>query len=184
MLVAFLGTHAPLLVLVFYLLLGSSLGLGPALRILALMVVVTLVDTAATLLALRGLLAPISLTSSALKGYMVHRLHRRGGAADGQRAVRYRSARREYPLAGGFVRNGPPHRPPQPQAGREASGRRGREGQTQRGDAYAGRGGHQQLQAHKRYLRPPGGRHVHTPRSRRHPPQHPSRRLAGPLGRG
>src|SRR5215203_1810224 len=73
MLVAFLGTHAPLLVLVFYLLLGSSLGLGPALRILALMVVVTLVDTAATLLALRGLLAPISLTSSALKGYMVDR---------------------------------------------------------------------------------------------------------------
>src|SRR5215203_4014828 len=73
MLVAFLGTHAPLLVLVFYLLLGSSLGLGPALRILALMVVVTLVDTAATLLALRGLLAPISLTSSALKGYIVDR---------------------------------------------------------------------------------------------------------------
>ena len=73
MLVAFLGTHAPLIALVFYLLLGSPLGLGPALRILALMVVVTLVDTAATLLALRGLLAPISLTSSALKGYMVDR---------------------------------------------------------------------------------------------------------------
>ena len=70
MLVAFLGTHAPLIALVFYLLLGSSLGLGPALRILALMVVVTLVGTAATLLVLRGLLAPISLTSSALKGYV------------------------------------------------------------------------------------------------------------------
>ena len=70
MLVAFLGTHAPLIALVFYLLLGSSLGLGPALRILALMVVVTLVGTAATLLVLRGLLAPISLTSSAIKGYM------------------------------------------------------------------------------------------------------------------
>jgi diguanylate cyclase (GGDEF)-like protein len=70
MLVAFLGTHAPLIALVFYLLVGSSLGLGPALRILALMVVVTLVGTAATLLALRGLLAPISLTSSALERYM------------------------------------------------------------------------------------------------------------------
>ena len=70
MLVAFLGTHAPLIALVFYLLLGSSLGLGPALRILALMVVVTLVGTAATLLVLRALLAPISLTSSALKGYV------------------------------------------------------------------------------------------------------------------
>jgi diguanylate cyclase (GGDEF)-like protein len=70
MLVAFLGTHAPLIALVFYLLLGSSLGLGSALRILALMVVVTLVGTAVTLLALRGLLAPINLTSSALKGYV------------------------------------------------------------------------------------------------------------------
>ena len=70
MLVAFLGTHVPLIALVFYLLLGSPLGLGPALRILALMVVVTLVGTAATLLVLRGLLAPISLTSSAIKGYM------------------------------------------------------------------------------------------------------------------
>ena len=70
MLVAFLGTHAPLIALVFYLLLGSSLGLGPALRILALMVVVTLVGTTVTLLTLRALLAPISLTSSALKRYM------------------------------------------------------------------------------------------------------------------
>ena len=70
MLVAFLGTHAPLIALVFYLLLGSSLGLGPALRILALMVVVTLVGTAVTLLTLRALLAPISLSSSALKGYV------------------------------------------------------------------------------------------------------------------
>jgi diguanylate cyclase (GGDEF)-like protein len=70
MFVAFLGTHAPLIALVFYLLLGSSLGLGVALRILALMVVVTLVGTAVTLLALRALLAPISLTSSALKGYV------------------------------------------------------------------------------------------------------------------
>jgi diguanylate cyclase (GGDEF)-like protein len=70
MLVAFLGTHAPLIALAFYLLLGYSGGSGPALRILVLMVAVTLLGTVATLLALRGLLAPISLTSSALKEYI------------------------------------------------------------------------------------------------------------------
>jgi len=67
MLVAFLGTHAPLLGAALYLLLGSSVGLGEALRIL---VVVTLVGTAATLLALGALLAPVRLTSSALKRYL------------------------------------------------------------------------------------------------------------------
>ena len=70
MLVTFLGTLVPLIALVFYLLLGSSVGIGPALRILALMVAVTLLGTGATLLALRGLLAPISLTSSVLKEYV------------------------------------------------------------------------------------------------------------------
>jgi hypothetical protein len=38
MLVVFLGTHAPLLGAALYLLLGSAVGLGPALRILALLV--------------------------------------------------------------------------------------------------------------------------------------------------
>jgi diguanylate cyclase (GGDEF)-like protein len=70
MLVAFLGTPAPLLGSALYLLLGSSVGLGEALRILALLVVVTLVGTAATLLALGALLAPVRLTSSALKRYL------------------------------------------------------------------------------------------------------------------
>jgi diguanylate cyclase (GGDEF)-like protein len=70
MLVAFLGIHAPLLGAALYLLLGSSVGLGEALRILALLVAVTLVGTAATLLALGALLAPVRLTSSALKGYL------------------------------------------------------------------------------------------------------------------
>ena len=70
MLVAFLGTHAPLLGAALYLLLGSSVGLGATLRILALLVAVTLVGTAATLLALRALLAPVSLSSSALKRYL------------------------------------------------------------------------------------------------------------------
>jgi predicted signal transduction protein with EAL and GGDEF domain len=70
MLVAFLGTHAPLLGAALYLLLGTSVGLGAALRILAILVAVTLVGTAATLVALGALLAPVRLTSSALKRYL------------------------------------------------------------------------------------------------------------------
>ena len=70
MLVAFLGTHAPLLALALYFLLGSSVGLGAASRIMVLLVAVTLAGTAATLLALRALLAPVGLSSSALKRYL------------------------------------------------------------------------------------------------------------------
>ena len=70
MLVAFLGTHAPLLGVALYLLWASSVGLWEELRILALLVAVTLAGTAATLLALRALLAPVSLSSSALKRYL------------------------------------------------------------------------------------------------------------------
>src|ERR687898_2558341 len=70
MLTAFLGIHTPLIALVVYLLLGYSGALDSTLRILVLMVVVTLLGTVATLLALRGLLAPIGLTSSALKEYI------------------------------------------------------------------------------------------------------------------
>lgn len=70
MLVAFLGTHAPLLGAALYLLLGSSVGLGATLRILALLVAVTLIGTAVTLLALGALLSPVRLTSSALKRYL------------------------------------------------------------------------------------------------------------------
>jgi diguanylate cyclase (GGDEF)-like protein len=70
MLVAFLGTHAPLLGAALYLLLGSSVSLGAALRILALLVTVTLLGAAATLVVLGALLAPVRLTSSALKHYL------------------------------------------------------------------------------------------------------------------
>jgi diguanylate cyclase (GGDEF)-like protein len=73
MLVAFLGTNVPLLGAALYLLLGSSVGLGAALRILVLLVAVTLVGTAVTLLALGALLAPVRLTSSALKRYLEDR---------------------------------------------------------------------------------------------------------------
>ena len=74
MLVAFLGTHAPLLLAALYLLLGSSVGIGAAVRILALLVMITLLGTAATLLALGALLAPVRLTSSALKRYLDDRI--------------------------------------------------------------------------------------------------------------
>ncbi|MBA3425753.1 MAG: diguanylate cyclase [Rubrobacter sp.] len=71
MLVAFLGTHAPLIALALYLLLlGSSIGLEPALRLFVVVVPITLIGTGATLLALRGLLAPMSLTVSALEQYI------------------------------------------------------------------------------------------------------------------
>jgi diguanylate cyclase (GGDEF)-like protein len=73
MLVAFLGTHAPLLGAALYLLLGSSVGLGAALRILGLLVAVTLAGTAVTLPTLGALLAPVRLTSSALKRYIDER---------------------------------------------------------------------------------------------------------------
>jgi diguanylate cyclase (GGDEF)-like protein len=70
MLTVFLGIHTPLIALVIYLLLGYAGALESTLRILVLMVGVTLIGTVATLLALRGLLAPIRLTSSALKEYI------------------------------------------------------------------------------------------------------------------
>jgi diguanylate cyclase (GGDEF)-like protein len=73
MLVAFLGTHLPLLALTLYLLLGTSIGLSAALRLLAVLLVATLVGTALTLYAVRALLAPVSLSSSSLKGYLDER---------------------------------------------------------------------------------------------------------------
>ncbi len=68
--VIFLGTHVPLIALVFYLLLSSSFGSGPALGVVTLLLVATLAGTAATLYALHGLLAPIRLTSCSLREYL------------------------------------------------------------------------------------------------------------------
>jgi diguanylate cyclase (GGDEF)-like protein len=71
MLIAFAGTHLPLIALVLYLLLfASSLGLWPALRLFALLAAATLVGTAATLWTIGALLAPVSLVSSSLKTYL------------------------------------------------------------------------------------------------------------------
>ena len=73
LLVVFLGTHAPLLAVALYLLLGSSSGPGESLWTLALLSAVTLAGTAATLLALRALLAPVELSSAALEVYLEDR---------------------------------------------------------------------------------------------------------------
>jgi diguanylate cyclase (GGDEF)-like protein len=70
MLVMFLGTHVPLVALVFYLLLSSPVSLRPALPILVLLVCATLIGTAAALYALNGLLAPVRLATSSLTEYL------------------------------------------------------------------------------------------------------------------
>jgi len=73
LLVAFLGAQAPLIAVALYLVLGSSSGLGEALRALALVAAVTLLGNAATLLALGALLVPIGLASAALEAYLEDR---------------------------------------------------------------------------------------------------------------
>jgi diguanylate cyclase (GGDEF)-like protein len=70
MLVMFLGTHVPLVALVFYLLLISPVSLRPALPILVLLVCATLIGTAGALYALNGLLAPVRLATSSLTEYL------------------------------------------------------------------------------------------------------------------
>ncbi len=70
LLVAFLGSQAPPIAVALYLLLGSSSGLGEALRALALLAAVTLAGMVVTLLALRALLAPIGLATAALEAYL------------------------------------------------------------------------------------------------------------------
>src|SRR5215217_3975896 len=68
--VIFLGTHVPLIALVMYLVLSSPVSLRPSLGVLVLLLVVILAGTAATLYALKGLLAPVRLASSSLKEYL------------------------------------------------------------------------------------------------------------------
>jgi diguanylate cyclase (GGDEF)-like protein len=70
LLIVFLGTHVPLVALVLYFLLSSPVTLRPALEILALLLVATLVGTAGALWALHRLLAPVRLTSSSLREYL------------------------------------------------------------------------------------------------------------------
>ncbi|WP_413199132.1 putative bifunctional diguanylate cyclase/phosphodiesterase [Nostoc piscinale] len=69
MLVAFLGTHVPLLTLLFWFVTSNSYSWEIAVKVLLIALFSTLAGTAATLYALRYLLAPVILTSAALQDY-------------------------------------------------------------------------------------------------------------------
>lgn len=70
MLVAFLGTHVPLLSLLISFVTSNSYSWAMAVRVLGIALLATLAGTAATLYALRHLLAPVILTSVALQDYL------------------------------------------------------------------------------------------------------------------
>ena len=70
MMVAFLGTHIPLLALLFSFVISNSFSLAMTLQVLSIALVATLVGTAATLYALKYLLAPVILTSATLRNYL------------------------------------------------------------------------------------------------------------------
>lgn len=70
LLAAFVGLHVPLLALTFYVVLDSRASLGATLPLLVVVVLATLTGTAATLYVLSALLAPVSLSSRALREYV------------------------------------------------------------------------------------------------------------------
>lgn len=70
MLVAFLGTHVPLLTLLASFVISHSFSWGMAIRVLVIALLATLIGTALTLLALHHLLAPVILTSHSLRSYL------------------------------------------------------------------------------------------------------------------
>ena len=69
MVVAFAGTHVPLLTLLLYFISSTAVAPDDKLSILLIALVATLMGTAATLLALHSLLSPIGLTARALANY-------------------------------------------------------------------------------------------------------------------
>ncbi len=71
MLVAFLGTHIPLVALVAWYALVSASSLSEALWVIGIALVATLVGTGLTLMALKELLQPILMTAQGLRGYAV-----------------------------------------------------------------------------------------------------------------
>ncbi|MGP1373474.1 MAG: putative bifunctional diguanylate cyclase/phosphodiesterase [Almyronema sp.] len=73
MVVAFVGTHIPLLVLLFYLVHSSAFLLETKLHILGIALIATLGGTLATLFILHNLLMPVSLTARSLKRYWAYR---------------------------------------------------------------------------------------------------------------
>ena len=70
MLVAFLGTHVPLLTLLLTFVISNSYSLEMAVRVMLIALLATLAGTAATLYALNHLLKPVILTSAALQNYL------------------------------------------------------------------------------------------------------------------
>lgn len=70
MLVAFVGTHIPLLTLLTYFVISSSLFVEIKLRIMLIALLATLIGTALTLYAIHNLLVPITLTFLSLREYI------------------------------------------------------------------------------------------------------------------
>ncbi|MBW4643277.1 MAG: EAL domain-containing protein [Goleter apudmare HA4340-LM2] len=70
LLVAFLGTHIPLLALLGSFVISNAYSWEMATRVLLIALLATLVGTAATLYAINHLLAPVILTSKALQEYL------------------------------------------------------------------------------------------------------------------
>nr|WP_199305871.1 GGDEF domain-containing phosphodiesterase [Pseudanabaena sp. FACHB-2040] len=70
MVVAFLGTHIPLLSLLFSFVTSTAYSWETAMGVLGVALIATLGGTAATLYALHHLLAPVRLTSIALRNYL------------------------------------------------------------------------------------------------------------------
>lgn len=72
MLVAFVGTHVPLLSLLIYIV-STSFSIDIKVKVIAIALVVTLTGTALTLYALHNLLAPVTLTFLAMRHYLNNR---------------------------------------------------------------------------------------------------------------
>lgn len=70
MLVAFIGTHVPLLTLIISFVTSNSYSWEIAMRVLLIALLATLAGTAATIYVLNYLLAPVILTSAALQDYL------------------------------------------------------------------------------------------------------------------
>ncbi|MEG4822534.1 bifunctional diguanylate cyclase/phosphodiesterase [Microcoleus sp. M2-A5] len=70
MVVAFLGTHVPLLTLMVWFLTSNAYSVETSVRVLLIALLATLAGTGATLSTLRYLLVPVILTSEALQNYL------------------------------------------------------------------------------------------------------------------
>jgi GGDEF domain-containing protein len=73
MLIAFIGTHVPLLALVAWYATATATSLAEALRVIGVALVATLVGTGITLTVLNHLLRPILMTAQALRRYATDR---------------------------------------------------------------------------------------------------------------